>query len=43
MESQNSPRLKEVGQVKSEIKSMLIIFFDIKELVLAGQTVDSTY
>jgi hypothetical protein len=35
-------------QVKSKVKSMLIIFFDIKgidhkEFVLAGQTVNSTY
>jgi hypothetical protein len=28
--SPNSPRLKKVRQVKSKVKSMLIIFFDIK-------------
>jgi hypothetical protein len=44
----NSPRQKKVGQVKSQVKSMLIIFFDIKailhkEFVLAGQTVNSAY
>jgi hypothetical protein len=38
---------KEVRQVKSEVKSMPIIFFDIKgivkkEFVQAGQTVNST-
>jgi hypothetical protein len=29
-------RLKNVRQVKGKVKSMLIIFFDIKEFVLAG-------
>jgi hypothetical protein len=47
-ESQNSPRLEKTWQVKSKVKSMLIIFFDIKrivhkEFVLAGQAVSSTY
>jgi hypothetical protein len=47
-ESPNSPRQKKARQVKSKVKSMLIIFFDIKgifhkEFVLAGQTVNSTY
>jgi hypothetical protein len=46
--SLNSPRPKNAKQVKSKVKSMLIIFFDIrgivhKELVLADQTVNSTY
>jgi hypothetical protein len=41
-------RPKKVRQVKSKVKSMLIIFFDIKgivhkEFVLAGQTANSTY
>jgi hypothetical protein len=39
-------RLKKVRQVKSKVKSMLIIFIDIKvhkEFVLAGQTVNSAY
>jgi hypothetical protein len=45
MESPNSPRLKKARQVKSKVKSMLIIFFDIKgivhnEFVLADQTVN---
>jgi hypothetical protein len=48
MESPNSLRPKKVRHVKSKVKIMLIIFFDIrgivhKELVLAGQTVNSTY
>jgi hypothetical protein len=46
--SPNSPRPKRERQVNSRVKSMLIIFFDIKgivhkEFVLAGQTVNSTY
>jgi hypothetical protein len=41
-------RLKKVRQVKSKVKSMLIIFLDIKgivhkEFVLAGQTINSAY
>jgi hypothetical protein len=41
-------RPKMARQVKSRVKSMLIIFFDImvivhKEFVLAGQTVNSAY
>jgi hypothetical protein len=48
MESPNSPRPKAARQVKSKVKSMLIIFFDIKgivhkEFLLAGQTVNSAY
>jgi hypothetical protein len=39
----NSLRLKEVRQVKSEVNSMLIIFFDIKEFVLADKTINSAY
>jgi hypothetical protein len=40
-------RLRKVRQVKSKVKSMLIIFFDIKgivhkEFVLIGQTVPHT-
>jgi hypothetical protein len=47
-ESPNSPRLKKARQVKSKVKSMLIIFFDIKgivlkEFVLEGQTVNSAH
>jgi hypothetical protein len=46
-ESPNSPRPKKARQVKSEVKRMIIIFFDIKgtvfkEFVLAVQTVNST-
>jgi hypothetical protein len=46
--SPNSPRPKKERQVKSKVKSMLIIFFDFKgivheEFVLAGQTVNSAY
>jgi histone-lysine N-methyltransferase SETMAR len=46
--SPNSPRPKMARQVKSKVKSLLIVFFDIKEivhkeLVLAGQTVNSAY
>jgi hypothetical protein len=33
LKSPNSPRPKKVRQVKSKVKSMLIIFFDIKEIV----------
>jgi hypothetical protein len=48
MEIPNSPRAKKVRQVKTKVKSMLIVFFDIKgivhkEFVLAGQTVNSAY
>jgi hypothetical protein len=47
-ESLNPLRLKKVRQVKSGVKGMLIVFFDIKEIVhkefvLAGQTVNSAY
>jgi hypothetical protein len=47
-ESPNSPRPKNAGQVKSKVKIILIIFFDIKgivhkEFVLADQTVKSEY
>jgi hypothetical protein len=43
-ESPNSPRPKKARQVKSKVKSRLIIFFDIrgivyKEFVQAGQSV----
>jgi hypothetical protein len=43
-----SPRQVKVRQVTRKVKSMLIIFFDIKgmvykESVLAGQTVNSAY
>jgi histone-lysine N-methyltransferase SETMAR len=43
-----SPRPKKARQVKGKVKSMLIIFFDIKrivhkEFVLAGQTVNFAY
>jgi hypothetical protein len=46
--SPNSLRPKKARQVKSKVKSMFIIFFDIKgtvhkEFVLAGQTVSSAY
>jgi hypothetical protein len=53
MESPNSPRQKRKKKkkgetTKSKVRSMLIIFFDIKrivhkEFVLAGQTVNSAY
>jgi hypothetical protein len=48
MESPNSPRTKKARKVKSKVASMLIIFFDIKGIVLkkfilVGQTVNSTY
>jgi hypothetical protein len=47
-ESPNSPAPKNTRQIKSKIKSILIIFFDIKgivhkESVLEGQTVNSAY
>jgi histone-lysine N-methyltransferase SETMAR len=46
--SPNSPRPIKVRQVNRNVKSMLIIFFDIKgivhnEFVLSGQTVNSAY
>jgi histone-lysine N-methyltransferase SETMAR len=46
--SPNSPRPKKARQVRSKVKSMLIIYFDIKgtvhkEFFLAGQTVNSAY
>jgi hypothetical protein len=46
--SSNSSRLKKARQVKSNVKSMLIIFFDIKgivhkKFVLVGQTDNSAY
>jgi hypothetical protein len=46
--SPNSLRPKKMRQVKSKVKSMLIIFFDIKgiahnEFVLPGQTVNSAF
>lgn len=46
--SPESPRPKKCGQVKSNVKSMLIVFFDMKELVHTeyvpqGQTVNSTF
>jgi hypothetical protein len=48
MESLNSSTQKKARQVKSKVKSMLVIFFEIKgnddkEFVLAGQTVNSAY
>jgi hypothetical protein len=48
MESPNSPRPKKVRQAKSKVKSMLIIFFNIKgtvhkEFVLAGKMVNFSY
>jgi hypothetical protein len=39
----NSPRARKVRLAKCKVKRMLIIFFEIKEFVLAGQTVYSTY
>jgi hypothetical protein len=44
----DSPRLKLARQVGSKVKSMFIIFFDIKgivhkEFVLVAQTVNCTY
>jgi hypothetical protein len=46
--SPNSLRPKKARQEKSKVKSMLVIFFDIKgtvhkEFIPAGQTVNSTY
>jgi hypothetical protein len=46
--SPNLPGPKKANQVKSKVKSMIIIFFNIngivhKEFVLAGQTVNSSY
>jgi hypothetical protein len=46
--SPNSPRPKKARQVKRKVRSMLIIFFDIKGIVhkeffLAGQTLNSAY
>jgi hypothetical protein len=48
MKGPNSPRPKDARQVRSKVKSMLIIFVDIKrivhkEFVLTGQTVNSIY
>jgi hypothetical protein len=48
MGSPTSPRPKKARQVKSKVKSMLIIFYDIKgtvhkDFILAGQTVNSEY
>jgi hypothetical protein len=48
MESPNSPRPNKARQLKSKVKSMLIIFLDIKgivkkQFVLAGQTMNSAY
>jgi hypothetical protein len=45
--SPNSPRPKKARQMKSKVKSVLIIFFDIKgvvqkEFVLAGQSIQHT-
>jgi hypothetical protein len=45
---QNSPRPKNVTQMKSKVKSILIIFFDIKwivhkEFILVDQIVNSDY
>jgi hypothetical protein len=47
-DSSNSPRPKRARQVKSKVKSMIIIFFYIKgvthkEFVLADRTVNSAY
>lgn len=44
----NSPRFKKVRKVKNKVKSIPIIFFDVKkighkEFVLVGQTVNSPY
>jgi hypothetical protein len=46
--SPNSPRPKKARQIKSKVKGMIIIFFDIKKIVhkefnMAGQTVNFTY
>jgi hypothetical protein len=48
MESRNSSRPKKEREVKSKVKIMLIIFFDMKGIIhkrfiLAGQTVNSAY
>jgi hypothetical protein len=48
MEKSKLTKNKKARQVKSKVKSMLIIFFDIKgivhkEFVLAAQTTNSTY
>jgi hypothetical protein len=48
MEKSKLTETEEGGQVKSKVKSLLIIFFDIKgivhkEFILAGQTVSSAY
>jgi hypothetical protein len=48
MESSNSQRTKKARQVKSKVKSMLIIFLDIKgtphkEFIPAGQAVNFAY
>jgi hypothetical protein len=47
MENSKFTETRMVRQVKSKVKSMLIIFFDIKgfvhkEFILVGQTVDLT-
>jgi hypothetical protein len=48
-ESPNSPRPKKASQVNSKVKSMLIIFFTCrglivhKEFILAGQMLNSAY
>jgi hypothetical protein len=41
--SPNSPRPRKERQVKSKVKSMLIIFIVHREVVLACQTVNSVY
>jgi hypothetical protein len=46
--SPNSPQLKKARQVRSNVKSMLIIFFDIqgiihKEFVSPGQTINGKF
>jgi hypothetical protein len=46
--SLNSPISKKARQMRSKVTSMLIIFFDFKEIVhkeflIAGQTVNSAY
>jgi hypothetical protein len=48
MESLNSPRPRKARHMKRKVKSMLLIFFDIKgtvhkEFVLGGQMVNSAY
>jgi hypothetical protein len=47
-ENSNSSRQKRARRVKSKVKSMLIIFFEtkwivLKKLVMASQTVNTTY